>query len=516
MEIGYDLKTKEPALTEYFCLICQFLLRNAIELPCSHVYCNDCLIRWEEKKLSENIDVDLTCTLCRKPYKRDEKQKSSAFDRVITTCLDVLCNHHGCPWIGKIIDFPQHSKVCEFAEETCSCRELVSRKDRSLHEAECSHRLSKCELCGLEQEFRFLEEHKRNQCPEREVSCPNTECQIRMKKSTVLAHLSSECLFQDVACMFHHVGCDVTIKRGELESHSLTFNNKHTELLLLQHTNTLKELEQVRRELNESRNILQTLEQKFNGYEVENQMLKNKIDHLANESSVHTKNSKMSLNLIDKSTDILARSISTMRDDISRSIELGTPEGKPFSTILTMIDQLDRESYEAKFPRVPLVNIRCIIFDEAKYNFKELANVQQKYLSQQLFPYKDRMNHLLELMQIGHVYQINEDFYCTFRLPEEKKFFVTFHKDIEYLHCNHAGVLHFGNNRICLINTVDNYQLYMKIEGCSTQDSFACLCNVNREQQLLLKYGIFNEVCWENYKTRSNDILLHIKKSSKT
>jgi len=488
-------------------------LEKATELPCSHIYCCDCLTRWEEKKLSENADAPLQCTLCRKPYTRNEKQQSAAFDRVITTSLDVFCNQRGCQWIGKIIDYPQHIRICEFLKETCSCKKMVLRRDSGLHEAECSHRLSKCELCGVEQEFRFLEVHKREECPEREVSCPNTECRIKMKKSTVLDHLSNECLFQNVTCIFHNVGCEATIKRGELESHALTFNYKHTELLLSKYLSTQNELKEVRHELNESRKILHSLDQKLNGYEIENQMLKDKVDQLAKESvDVHSKNSQTCLNLIDKSTDILSRSISTIVDEVSKSIELDTPEGKPFSKILPLIHRQDCEEYEIKFPRVPIVDIREIVFDGAVYNFEKLRKIQEKYISQQLFLYKDRMNHLLNLMQIGHIYQSNQYFYCTFRLPDEKKLFVTFHKDIENLHHNHAGILIFGNNHTCLLNTYDNYQLYLQIEGYSTKASLACLYNVNREQQLLLKYGVFNEICWQNYKTRSNDILLHIKK----
>ena len=52
---GYDFKTTEKKTPpEYVCLICQLLLKKATELPCSHVYCQECLLKWEEKKLEES------------------------------------------------------------------------------------------------------------------------------------------------------------------------------------------------------------------------------------------------------------------------------------------------------------------------------------------------------------------------------------------------------------------------------------------------------------------------------
>ena len=38
---------------EYVCQFCYLLLKKATELPCSHAYCKDCLVRWEEKKVQE-------------------------------------------------------------------------------------------------------------------------------------------------------------------------------------------------------------------------------------------------------------------------------------------------------------------------------------------------------------------------------------------------------------------------------------------------------------------------------
>jgi len=54
MEEGYDFETVDPTPAEYVCMICHMLLREAIKLPCTHIYCKDCLVRWENIKINEN------------------------------------------------------------------------------------------------------------------------------------------------------------------------------------------------------------------------------------------------------------------------------------------------------------------------------------------------------------------------------------------------------------------------------------------------------------------------------
>lgn len=54
--IGYDFNLADdveiPA--EYKCLICHFYIRNAVELPCSHAFCDSCLTRWEQRVIGRD------------------------------------------------------------------------------------------------------------------------------------------------------------------------------------------------------------------------------------------------------------------------------------------------------------------------------------------------------------------------------------------------------------------------------------------------------------------------------
>ena len=50
---GYDFSLGDddaeiPA--EYKCLICTFYIKDAIELPCTHAFCEKCLTKWEQRE----------------------------------------------------------------------------------------------------------------------------------------------------------------------------------------------------------------------------------------------------------------------------------------------------------------------------------------------------------------------------------------------------------------------------------------------------------------------------------
>ena len=49
--IGYDFNLADDVEIPagYKCLICHFYIRNAVELPCSHAFCNLCLEKWEQR-----------------------------------------------------------------------------------------------------------------------------------------------------------------------------------------------------------------------------------------------------------------------------------------------------------------------------------------------------------------------------------------------------------------------------------------------------------------------------------
>ena len=52
-DTGYEYEVFGDVPKECECVICHHLMRNAVEIPCSHAFCKACLQSWE-KELDTN------------------------------------------------------------------------------------------------------------------------------------------------------------------------------------------------------------------------------------------------------------------------------------------------------------------------------------------------------------------------------------------------------------------------------------------------------------------------------
>jgi len=65
----------------------------------------NCILSWSKHNLN--------CPLCRVDF----TEKDIKIDIIATNIindLEIYCNNLGCPWKGKLIDFPTHIKKCYF------------------------------------------------------------------------------------------------------------------------------------------------------------------------------------------------------------------------------------------------------------------------------------------------------------------------------------------------------------------------------------------------------------------
>uniref|UniRef100_A0A7M5XCZ4 Uncharacterized protein n=2 Tax=Clytia hemisphaerica TaxID=252671 RepID=A0A7M5XCZ4_9CNID len=262
---GYTFKLESGEIpAEYKCLICHLLIRNATELPCSHVFCDQCLLKWEERQHDMNKDAPLRCSLCNQAYNNQtDKHPSKALDRIIKTTLNVLCHQkeNGCEWIGKIVEYKDHAPICQFVKINCSlagCKEKIERRHLQEHEQKCCHRIVKCPHCQIEQKFKHLESHL-NVCPEMMVDCKNPECQVRMFRKEVPLHLKNECLYEPVKCKFASLGYTGMIQWMDKKTHDQEFAAIHNKMLLEKHIETSRELQQTRDEMRDMKSKINSL-----------------------------------------------------------------------------------------------------------------------------------------------------------------------------------------------------------------------------------------------------------------
>jgi hypothetical protein len=88
----------QSQLENFTCTICQKLKKNAVELPCQHSFCRECIGRWQCH--SE------TCPLCRQAFRAYGDFKPMEIKEV-----NILCRY-SCGWNGRICDENTHYLTC--------------------------------------------------------------------------------------------------------------------------------------------------------------------------------------------------------------------------------------------------------------------------------------------------------------------------------------------------------------------------------------------------------------------
>ena len=150
----------------------------------------------------------------------------------------------------------------------------VERREVEIHKTCCPMRSVKCEYCSVSVKACDMNGHL-EVCKEFSIPCPN-KCseEFRVKRKNKSIHLSQECPLQETECPYSQYGCEVKVKRRNLEQHEkedihkhmkFTIDNMQSEVITLQKCN------------NEYQNKVVKLEEK-------NEKLRTKIVHLENKN----------------------------------------------------------------------------------------------------------------------------------------------------------------------------------------------------------------------------------------
>ena len=110
MELSYNINRKFVCLDNVskflYCSICDDIFRNPIRLKtCGHTYCIGCILQWSKHNSN--------CPLCREEFSEKDIKTDIIATNIIND-LEIYCVNSGCPWKGKLRDFPIHSKKCYF------------------------------------------------------------------------------------------------------------------------------------------------------------------------------------------------------------------------------------------------------------------------------------------------------------------------------------------------------------------------------------------------------------------
>ena len=144
---GYDERRFEgPLKRDYFCSICQEVLRNPRTCQNQeHPFCLNCI--------TEHLQFSHTCPECREHLTPETLKDPSRFLKNDLAELKIKCdyNERGCPGYVLLENLQHHVERCGFAPVMCGnegCEVVVNRKEIESHEKdECPSRVGYCHNC---------------------------------------------------------------------------------------------------------------------------------------------------------------------------------------------------------------------------------------------------------------------------------------------------------------------------------------------------------------------------------
>ena len=150
----------------------------------------------------------------------------------------------GCQWTGTVGTLDGHITSCQFALVPCpnKCGEdkgagelLLIRKHLDEHiKTKCLKRAYECPHCGEKGTFASITEDHDQVCERKIIACPNKGrgCSLSMEQGKIKEHVSSNCMFAEVACVYESLGCGVRMLRKDIIEHQEKKDRVHIRLML--------------------------------------------------------------------------------------------------------------------------------------------------------------------------------------------------------------------------------------------------------------------------------------------
>ena len=125
MGVEFELYVDGATISKQFvCPICQGVVDPPVTTPCDHLFCEECLMQWLQRKEqgAEN------CPMCNQWLDVDKIRQPNRIILNLLGELERYCAHReeGCTWKGPQETYAAHHKRCEFIPR----KELISKIER--------------------------------------------------------------------------------------------------------------------------------------------------------------------------------------------------------------------------------------------------------------------------------------------------------------------------------------------------------------------------------------------------
>ncbi|KAM9366452.1 TNF receptor-associated factor 6 [Symphorus nematophorus] len=215
---GYDVEFDPPLESKYECPICLMALRNAIQTPCGHRFCKNCI----EKSIR---DTGQRCPVDNEMLSEDQLFPDNFAKREILS-LTVRCPNSGCAEKMELRHLENHLACCQFATVPCpQCQQAVRKSHLEEHTTvECQRRPVSCPDCVATFVYEQRELHEQ-QCPFASVTCQY--CEMDLIRDQMDSHCDTDCPKAPIACNFSIFGCKERMQRHNLAQHMQEFTQMH-------------------------------------------------------------------------------------------------------------------------------------------------------------------------------------------------------------------------------------------------------------------------------------------------
>ena len=206
------------------------LTENLSEREGAIYKCTRCNGIMKDASISKGKQI---CVCCKR-----EDENTHPHESINDTILSLKCacplSKRGCEWLGRLEIVENHLTTCGHVYESCQllCGVVTTRDEMGRHvREECSQREEACLHCSGVHKVCEMVEHVKV-CGKVFVLC-ELGCGTRVRRESILFHLSSECSEESVVCPYEKYRCEVVeLKRRELKQHLEENWRTHTELKL--------------------------------------------------------------------------------------------------------------------------------------------------------------------------------------------------------------------------------------------------------------------------------------------
>nr|AJW66354.1 TNF receptor-associated factor 6-like protein [Oplegnathus fasciatus] len=215
---GYDVEFDPPLESKYECPICLMALRNAIQTPCGHRFCKNCI----EKSIR---DTGQRCPVDNEMLSEEQLFPDNFAKREILS-LTVRCPNPGCAEKMELRHLESHLALCPFTTVPCpQCQQSVRKSHLEEHTTvECQRRPVSCPDCVACFVYEERELHEQ-QCPFASVRCQY--CEMDLIRDQMESHCDTDCPKAPIACNFSTFGCKERMQRHNLAQHMQEFTQMH-------------------------------------------------------------------------------------------------------------------------------------------------------------------------------------------------------------------------------------------------------------------------------------------------